>query len=89
MQSKAQNLTRRTSQPNWYQAYFVALQERDRDKALLEIERARRAIEQRTFELSQVPGSNARELQDLGHALTYLGILLMHIGRESGDVLWD
>lgn len=78
-----------SSQPAWYKAYFIAVVERDRNKALLEIDRARRAIEQRFLELRQLPASSPREYQDLVHALTYLGILLSHIGRETGRVLWD
>jgi hypothetical protein len=83
--------TTRTSrgEPAWYQAYFAALVERDCDKALIEIERARHAIQERTRELHHVPPSNPREIQDLTNALTYLGILLMHMGTETGSLLWD
>lgn len=76
-------------QPAWYEAYFIAVVERDRNKALLEIDQARHAIEQRCLELRQLPASSPREYQDLAHALTYLGILLSHIGSETGRVLWD
>ena len=78
-----------SAQPAWYEAYFLALMERDRNKALPAIERAWHAIEQRSFELRQAPASSPRECQDLVHALTYLGILLSQIGAESGGVLWD
>lgn len=89
MHSKLQNMTCHCAQPAWYQTYFAALTEHDRSKALLEIERARRAIEQRTLELRRLPPSSPREFQDLVHALTYLGILLSHIDTETGSILWD
>lgn len=63
--------------------------ERDRSQALLEIERARHAIENRAVELRHVAPSNPREAQDMVHALTYLGILLMYMNTENGALLWD
>jgi hypothetical protein len=69
--------------------YFDAMVERDRSQALLEIERARHAIEDRAIELRQVAPSSPRETQDMVHALTYLGILLMYMSTESGGLLWD
>ena len=77
------------AEPEWYRAYFAAMVERDRDKALLEISKARIAIQERTKELRYVARPNPREIQDLVNALTYLGILLSHIGTETGDLLWD
>jgi hypothetical protein len=79
----------RCVQPAWYKAYFDAMVERDRSQALLEIERARHAIENRAIELRQVAPSSPRETQDMVHALTYLGILLMYMSTESGGLLWD
>ncbi len=81
--------TPRCAQPAWYKAYFDAMVERDRSQALLEIERARHAIENRAIELRQVAPSSPRETQDMVHALTYLGILLMYMSTESGGLLWD
>ena len=81
--------TPRCAQPAWYKAYFDAMVERDRSQALLEIERARHAIENRASELRHVPPSSPREAQDLVHALTYLGILLMYMNTENGGLLWD
>ena len=81
--------TPRCAQPAWYKAYFDAMVERDRSRALLEIERARHAIENRASELRHVPPSSPREAQDLVHALTYLGILLMYMNTENGGLLWD
>lgn len=79
----------RCAQPAWYKAYFDAMVERDRSQALLEIERARHAIENRAVELRHVAPSNPREAQDMVHALTYLGILLMYMNTENGALLWD
>lgn len=81
--------TPRCAQPPWYKAYFDAMVERDRSQALLEIERARHAIENRALELRQAVPSSPREPQDMVHALTYLGILLMYMSTESGGLLWD
>jgi hypothetical protein len=81
--------TLRSPQPEWYQAYFEAMVERNRNQALLGIERARHAIKERTLELRHVAPSSPREMQDLVHALTYLAILLMHIDTDTGDLLWD
>lgn len=75
--------------PGWYHTYFIAVAESDRDKALLEIDDARIAIQERIVELRHLPPSNPCEMQDLCNALTYIGILLMHIGNESGSLLWD
>ncbi|HZQ94597.1 MAG TPA: hypothetical protein VFA67_06275 [Candidatus Sulfotelmatobacter sp.] len=80
---------KRSGEPAWYQSYFLAMVEHDRNKALLEIEKARNAIRERTLELQHTPPSNPREVQDLVNALTYLGILLMHMGTEDGNLLWD
>jgi hypothetical protein len=81
--------TPRCAQPAWYKAYFDAMVERDRSQALLEIERARHAIENRVVELRHMSPSNPRETQDMVHALTYLGILLMYMNSENGGLLWD
>ena len=45
----------RCAQPAWYKAYFDAMVEPDRSQALLEIERARHAIENRAIELAKLP----------------------------------
>lgn len=89
MHSNVDKALRESPQPAWYDAYFVAVVERDRNKALLEIDRARHAIEQRSRELGQLAGNNPREFQDMVYALTYLGILQSQIGTESGGILWD
>lgn len=90
MQCKSETgATPRCAQPAWYKACFDAMVERDRSQALLEIERARHAIENRAIELRQVAPSSPRETQDMVHALTYLGILLMYMSTESGGLLWD
>lgn len=89
-QNGAENLAAvKPAEPQWYRAYFLAMVERDRGKALLEIRKARTAILERTRELRYMTRPNPREIQDLVNALTYLGILLSHIGAETGDLLWD
>jgi hypothetical protein len=87
--TKSEATARISRQPAWYHTYFLAMVENDRDKALLEIAHAHRAIQERLLELRRAPGEDLREMQDLASAITYLGILLMHIGNESGDLLWD
>jgi hypothetical protein len=90
MQSNAQPEMRRAkSNPDWYRSYFLAMVENDRDKALVEIARAHKAIQDRLAELRRSAANDPREMQDLASAITYLGILLLHIGDESGNVLWD
>ena len=81
--------TKSSDKPGWYQIYFAALLERDQKKAVQLIEDAQWAIRTRLEELRRVPVQNSREPQDLGSALTYLGILLDHIGDDSGRLLWD
>lgn len=75
--------------PAWYGTYFYAVVESKRDRALPQIELAQRAIHARVAELRDYAGSSPRELQDLNNALIYLGILLQHIGSETGNLLWD
>jgi hypothetical protein len=79
----------KSGEPGWYHAYFVAMCESDRKRALLEIERARLAIQKRLGELRRLPPGDPQEMQDLTSALTYLGILLMHVGKDSGALLWE
>lgn len=75
--------------PDWYQTYFVAVVEHDRQRALPQIELAQRAIHDRVSQLQKDIPCNPSELQDLNNASIYLGILLEHIGRETGNLLWD
>ncbi len=81
--------TKSSDKPGWYQIYFAALLERDQEKAVKLIEDAQCAIRYRLEELRGAAVQNSREPQDLGSALTYLGILLDHIGDDSGRLLWD
>jgi len=74
---------------SWYQTYFAAVLESDRRKAVLQIERAQIAIQDRLLELRKAPPDNPREVQDLSNALTYLGILFQNIDSENGHMLWD
>lgn len=75
--------------PSWYQAYFLAMVENDRDQALTRIEGAQNAIHERLAELQETPPDDLREMRDLTSALIYLGILLKQIGCESERLLWD
>lgn len=79
----------RCVEPGWYRIYYTALLEGDRQRARAKIDRAQKAIHQRLAELGAAVPSTEREPQDLQNAQTYLGILLQHIGSESGNVLWD
>lgn len=63
--------------------------ESNRQRALPQIELAQKAMHTRVAELRNDSSIDSPELQDLNSALTYLGILLQHIGQESGDLLWD
>jgi uncharacterized membrane protein YdfJ with MMPL/SSD domain len=83
------NTTRESGESGWQRAYFEVMVESDRNKALLGIERARYAIQERIEELDHVAAKNPRELQDMVYASTYLGILLMQMGTEAGSLLWD
>lgn len=82
-------VTKQSGGPAWVRSYFVAVMESNRDRALPRIELARKAIHARVTELRADPLSNPGELEDLNSALIYLGILLQHIGRETGKLLWD
>lgn len=81
--------TARGEEPGWYRIYYTALLEGDRHRARAKIDRAQRAIHARLTELHAEVPSTEREPQDLQNAQTYLGILLQHIGSDSGSVLWD
>ena len=73
----------------WYQTYFAAMVEGDRDKALLQIVRAQSAIRDRLVELRTLPPANPREPQDLNSALVYLGILLDNVDANGESLLWS
>ena len=83
------NQKARPAKPRWYHVYFLAMLEHDRSKARPQIERARQAIRDREAELQYHSPHDPREMQDLNSASTYLCILLQHIGKESGNLLWD
>jgi hypothetical protein len=73
----------------WYQLYFAAVTEGNESRAVLQIERAREAMQDRLAELLRARGADGGELQDLNNAMTYLAILLQHVGREGGNLIWD
>ena len=74
------------TQPAWYQSYFSALLESNQNRARVKIEQARKTVQERILELrfDSIPG-NSGEVQDLQNALTYLRLLLEHIGKEERD----
>lgn len=74
--------------PEWYQLYFVAVLEVDEWKALIEIARAGKAIEDRLQQLTSSAADNEREIQDLNSALIYLRLLLQNMDRESEKLPW-
>ncbi len=78
-----------SNEPAWYRTYFIAVMERNRSRALVEMGCAQKAMQERVTELRNLPSDDPREMLDLNSALTYLDILLMHFGQESGDHLWD
>ena len=74
---------------DWFSIYCAAMLERDRDRALSQIECAQKAIHNRADQLREVPANHDREALDLSKALNNLGILLHHAGTDSGRTLWD
>lgn len=73
----------------WYQLYFAAVTEGNESRAVLQIDRARRVMQDRLLELRRAKVADGGEVQDLNNALTYLAILLQHVGREGGNLIWD
>lgn len=73
----------------WYQLYFAAVTEANESRAVLEIERARQAMRNRLAELQGGELSDGGEIQDLKNAMTYLAILLRHVGRGGGHLIWS
>ena len=73
----------------WYQLYFAAVTEANENKAVLQIDRARQAMKNRLIELRHAQRPDGGELQDLSNAMTYLAILLQHVGREGGNLIWN
>jgi len=75
--------------PAWYQSYFSAILETNQNRARVKIEQARKAVQDRIIELQiNFNPKNSREIQDLNNALTYLQILLEHIGSDANQ-LWE
>lgn len=74
---------------DWFSIYCAAMLERDRDRALPQIERAQQAIRNRAAQLREGPANHDREVRDLSKALNHLGILLHHAAKDSGRSLWD
>lgn len=79
----------RLNASGWYQLYFAAVTEGNERRAVVQIDRARRVMQDRLVELRSAKGADGGELQDLNNALTYLAILLQHVGREGRNLIWD
>jgi len=73
----------------WQDAFFSALLETDRRKALPLIRRAHDAVESRLADISLHHSLDSAELLDLWNSLTYLGILSECFGNGRGGFLWD
>jgi hypothetical protein len=73
----------------WYQLYFAAVTEANENRAILQIDRARKAMQDRLVELQHAERSDGGELQDLNNAMTYLAILLQHVGQEGRNLIWN
>ena len=69
--------------PEWYDIYLKAVVEADESKALLQIERASKAIEERLFQLRSGSPGLPQEFQDLNCALVYLRLLLENLVVEG------
>ena len=65
--------------PEWYDIYLKAVVEADESKAILQIERASKAVEDRLLQLRSGSSGLPQEFQDLGCALVYLRLLLKNI----------
>ena len=74
--------------PEWYDIYFTAVLEADEWKALIEIGRAGKAIQDRLRQLRSSAAENVQEIQDLNCALTYLRLLLQNMDTESEKLPW-
>ncbi len=86
--SQDKSVSRMRPKPSgWYQVYFAAVTERDDNRALLKIYRAREAMQDRLVKLRR--SSDARELQDLKSALTYLQILLPVLHSTAEGPKWQ
>ncbi len=87
--TQSANSVTKADSANWYVIYCAAMLESDRNRALVRIESAQQAIQNRIAELRFVPAKSAREVSDLSNALTQLGILLEQLDYESEKTLWD
>lgn len=74
---------------SWQLAFFDAVLETNRGRALPLIVRAQSILEQRMSELASDPSDCPAEALDLLNSLTYLGILLDCTSTDLGGLLWD
>jgi len=80
--------TKQQSDAFWYSVFRDAILETRREQVVPRIDQARNAICSRMSEL-QSARATSREKADLGDALRYLAILSQHIGRDTGNILWE
>lgn len=73
----------------WYQLYFAAVTEANENKAVVQIDRARKAMQDRLIELQRTNCPDGGEIQDLNNAMNYLAILLQHVGQEGRHLIWN
>jgi hypothetical protein len=73
----------------WQYAFFAAVSETNRVKALPLIREAQTILETQLEDMNCDAAANGAELLDLWNSLTYLGILLECVGNEPGGFLWD
>jgi hypothetical protein len=74
---------------SWQHAFFAAVTETNRSKALPLIRDAQTILETCVADITCDSPGNTAELLDLWNSLTYLGILLECMGNEPGGFLWD
>lgn len=70
--------------PEWYNTYLTAVLEPDEQKALIQLERATKVLEDRVVQLRCDPPEDPQEVPDLSSALTYLRLLLNNINPDYG-----
>jgi hypothetical protein len=72
----------------WYQAYCAAMLETDPSKIRDGVESARKAIQDRGFELSCSFSANNHESRELDRALRFLNMLLDCSATDDSNILF-
>lgn len=78
-----------SSPESWQLAFFAAVAETNRVRALPLIRHAQVMLDRRLAEINSPQWSDSDEAFDLRSSRTYLGILLECINSEGGELLWD